>query len=153
MSFLQKHIAASRRHPEPKENIGYKVRKMTAQPGEREYSFVRETTIKVRRPKGIGFRRWERAIGPEIDALIACDNCYVAEFEDDEGGKILLGFLLLDHAHNVHMLYVKRDFRGHEIGHQLIRAVFGSWDITVVKPMGFWREFALRNRIVWVEAH
>jgi len=131
------------------EPIPHVIRPM--EPADR--SFVVETTLKVRQPRGITWREWEGLRKPDTERMVDGGTVLVVD-----AGGVLLGFALAMGA-TLEMLYVKRDFRGDGLGLELLarldlrHRLSGTWAaLTVDHPTASWRAWARRRGIQWAQA-
>lgn len=114
--------------------------------GERETKFLVETTAKVRQPNGVPWHAWKpigeglatKALGEGVAHVI-------------ESGGVVLGFIVV-RAGVLEMLYVKRDFRGHGFGAELLAAAGLAQPIAVRDSTTSWRVWCRLRGIRWERA-
>lgn len=92
-----------------------------------ELPFIRETCCKVRWPRpwqgeghAVSWEAWVREHGPTVDRWLRDGDALV--YVEDSVPDLVLGFVVVQHG-QLMCLYVKRDFRGHGIGRELIDGV------------------------------
>lgn len=126
--------------------IPHVIRSM--QPADR--AFVVETTLKVRQPRGITWREWEGLRRVETESMADVGTVLVVE-----AGGVLLGFAVAAGG-VLHMLYVKRDFRGDGLGLEMLRRLLLNRDVLstgddvhVDHPTASWRAWARRRGVAW----
>lgn len=110
-----------------------------------DLNFVLETTLKVRQPRGLSWREWEGLRRESTKALIAGGAVLVA---DADG--VLLGFALTSFQ-TLHMLYVKRDFRGDGLGLALLGGLRWAPPLLVEHPTASWRAWTRARGIEWTQ--
>lgn len=107
-----------------------------------DLSFVVETTAKVRWPKGTLFRDWRPSVEHEVRRHHAAGGVVVAD-----ASGVLLGFVITRYDGAVTMLYVKRDFRGADIGRQLLIFAGVTRPVRAVDPTPSFRAWARHHQI------
>lgn len=129
---------------------------------ESDMSFVRETTCKARWPRvpvnpaapfaewrytrPLTWHEWEAAHGPTVDQWIADGMCNVLDAGDDT----ILGFVIATTGDGlgslIRMVYVKREFRGHGFGRELLYSVGAVPPYRAHLPTASWEMWERRTR-------
>jgi GNAT superfamily N-acetyltransferase len=101
-----------------------------------DQDFVLDATCNVRYPRGLPWTDWRYAYGALVSYWLDNGRCVVADAGDDTA----LGFAVGDTL--VRMVYVKREFRGHGLGAELLGAL-GVW--TPHDPNRAWQSWVKRR--------
>ena len=102
-----------------------------------DLAFVADATCNVRYPRGLPWTDFREAYGCLVERWLTAGACVVA----DAGDETSLGFAVA-HGNLVRMVYVKREFRGHGLGAELLGAL-GVW--TPHDPNRAWQSWVKRR--------
>lgn len=124
-----------------------------------ELPFIRETCCKVRWPRpwmgeghAMAWDAWLREHGPLVDRWLRDGDALV--YVEDDVPDLVLGFAVVLHG-QLMCLYVKRDFRGHGIGRQLLDGagvVYGDRHLLCYRPTSSLRHWARHHCLGLVES-
>lgn len=117
---------------------------ITVRPFEgRDAGFVLETACKIRWPKGTTFREWFAAYVPQVTRWVREGTCLVVDAGD---GVTVLGYLI-ESGGVLRSLYVKRDFRGHGFGLDLLGATTLTRPLRVQDPTPSFNAWARHHKL------
>jgi hypothetical protein len=112
--------------------------------GADDFSFVWETSLKVRKPHGTQWRDWVKLHGDELFDSLNAPGSMVAVMES---GDVLIGFVHFV-GDVLKMIYIKRDLRGFGYGSELLG---GRKAVRVWRPNRCFRIWAQVQNIRWRE--
>ncbi len=111
--------------------------------------FITESTAKVRQPRDISWREYERRGMRDAEEALKFGQAHVVEADG-----VLLGFVIMT-GDVVTMLYVKRDFRGLGLGIGLLTAAGALDDAPNVRcyaPTESFRLWCRRKKLTMVRS-
>ena len=117
---------------------------------EDESGFPRDVLCSRSRPRRTPFGLWRSFYVAKADATLADSRVLIASTTYDTA-RVALGFVALNKAGAVRMLYVKLQFRGLGIGLRLLQDADVSAPVVVTDAESGWKRWAACYGLPWVE--